>query len=221
MRQKVKTGLDVAMTFLLLIEMGYHMTGEEIHKWLGIILSALFIIHHILNWKWYKSLLRGKYTPARIFRTAVNLLLTIAMAGMVISGMMMARDIFVFIPLRANHFARLLHMASTAWGYVLMSLHIGLHWNMAVGKLKKRSNLTKPFSWAVRGFVIVAAAYGMYAFVRRDLGKHMFLLVQYAFFDFGEPWGLFFLDYFSILVLCAAVSYYLLQWLSLWKTRSV
>lgn len=59
MKLKIKTGLDIGMTAMLLLQMGYHMTSESNHKWFGIVLSVLFILHHILNWRWYKAMFRG------------------------------------------------------------------------------------------------------------------------------------------------------------------
>lgn len=215
MKLKIKTGLDIAMTVMLLLQMGYHMTSERSHKWFGIVLSVLFILHHILNWKWYRAIFKGKYSPARFFRTAVNLCLTLSMLGMMASGIMLARDIFGFIPLRAGSFARLLHMSSTAWGFILSALHMGQHWNMAVRAAGKRVDIKKPVLWVMRGGVAIAAVYGLYAFVRRELGKHMFLTVQYAFFDFGEPFGRFLMDYTAVWILYAAVSYYLSKVLAL------
>mgnify|MGYP001081127686 FL=1 len=114
MRAKIKMGLDIVMTILLLLQMGYHMFEEGIHKWLGIILSVLFVVHHVLNWTWYRSIFKGKYSPARVFRTATNILLTLSMFGIMLSEMMLARDIFHFIPFKANSFARLLHMSATS-----------------------------------------------------------------------------------------------------------
>ena len=208
-KAKVKIGLDIVMTVLLIPQMGYHITGEQNHKWLGIILSALFILHHILNWKWYKYIFKGRYSAARIFQAMVNVFLTVSMLGMMLSGIMLARDIFRFLPLKADSFARFLHMACTAWGFVFIALHIGLHFNMVAGRLKKHEKLGKPFIWMMRCIVLGISLYGVYAFVRRGLIKRMFLTVQYAFFEFGESFMGFLLDYTAILILCAAASYYL------------
>lgn len=205
----MKISLDIVMTVLITPQMGYHITGEQNHKWLGIILFVLFILHHILNWKWYKSIFKGKYSAVMIFQTIVNVFLTVSMLGMMLSGIMLARDIFRFLPLRAGSFARLLHMACTAWGFVFMALHIGLHFNMVAGRLKKYKKLRKSSIWVMRCITLGILLYGVYAFVRRELVKRMFLTVQYAFFEFGEFFMGFLLDYIAILILCATISYYL------------
>lgn len=53
------------------------------------------------------------------------------------------------------------------------------------------------------------AAYGAYAFVKRDFGSYMLLRVHFVFFDFDEPLALFLLDYVAILELFVCVGYYL------------
>ena len=124
-----------------------------------------------------------------------------------------------FLPLKANSFARLLHMACTAWGFVLMALHIGLHSNMATGRVKKHKKLGKPVIWIIRCIILGSSFYGAYAFVIRELGKRMFLIVQYAFFEFGESFIGFLLDYIAILILGAAISCYLVKMMALLKIK--
>lgn len=65
----LKIATDVIMTVLFLCMMAYHITGNKLHEWLGIILFALFILHHILNMKWYKGIFKGKYSAVRILST--------------------------------------------------------------------------------------------------------------------------------------------------------
>lgn len=92
--------IDIIMTALFLVLMAYHITGNWMHEWLGILLIFLFIIHHILNWKWYSSLFKGRYTIFRSLMTVVNILLFFAMAGMVVSGILLSREVFGFLNLR-------------------------------------------------------------------------------------------------------------------------
>lgn len=46
--------------------MGYQFWGETAHKWIGAGMFFLFIAHHILNFSWYRSILKGTYTAVRI-----------------------------------------------------------------------------------------------------------------------------------------------------------
>ena len=47
----------------------------------------------------------------------------------------------------------------------------------------------------------LVCAYGIYAFVKRQLLSYMFLQIMFAFFDFNEARLFFFLDYLSIMIL--------------------
>ena len=64
-----KIGIDVLMTLGLLFLMGYQFWGDVAHEWAGAVMFLLFILHHILNAGWYKSLFfRGKRRPSVCFR---------------------------------------------------------------------------------------------------------------------------------------------------------
>lgn len=207
-KQILKIIIDIAMTVLFLALMAYHITGESLHEWLGISLFILFIMHHILNWNWYKGLLRGRYSASRILITIVNFLLFASMIGMMISGILLSREVFGFLNLRAGMFGRRLHMISTAWGFCLMAVHVGLHWGMVVGMAKKLPVRGKRAGAAARMTAGALALYGIYAFASRQIGERMFLLMEYAFFDYDEPAVFFFWDYVCIMILFAALSYY-------------
>ena len=91
-----------------------------------------------MNVNWYKSLFKGKYMPVRIFQLIVDILVFLAMIGLMVSGIMLSRHVFSFLHMRGHmSFARLLHMAASHWGFVLMALHLGLHWGMFLGMAKK------------------------------------------------------------------------------------
>ena len=66
----VKKTADVCMTVLLLCLMAYQVTGETLHEWFGIGMTALLIVHHILNIRWYSALFKGKYGASRTVSAA-------------------------------------------------------------------------------------------------------------------------------------------------------
>ena len=51
--------VDAAMTVLLLCLMSCQVTGEALHEWIGMGMTALVIFHRLLNRKWYGALLNG------------------------------------------------------------------------------------------------------------------------------------------------------------------
>ena len=213
----VKMAIDILMTVILLFLMGFQFWGDAAHEWAGAGMFVLFIIHHILNRGWYRALFKGKYSPARIFQVVINLLLFLTMIGQMISGIMLSRHVFAFLPIDGGmSFARLLHMVAAYWGFVLMALHLGLHWNMVLGRLGRglriiQSSWIKNITATIVGIII--AFYGIYVFVRRDLLTYMFLRTQFVFMDFGESVFLFYLDYLAMMGCFIFIAHYLSKWL--------
>lgn len=91
-------------------------------------------------------------------------------------------------------------MISAYWGFVLMSVHLGFHWSMMTGMLKKffpKSSSAR--KWAGRILALLMAGYGIYAFAKRDIGDYMMLRSHFVFFDYDEPLIFFYLDYIAIM----------------------
>lgn len=206
-----KICVDIGMTIALLFLMTYELIGQAAHEWLGIGIFVLFILHHILNRKWSGSLLKGKYTPLRIWQTTLVLLVLAAMIGSMVSGVILSRHALSFLPIKGGRsFARSLHMLASYWGFVLMSLHLGLHWRMMMGmagKMMKKPSAVR--TWTLRILALAIAAYGVYAFIKRDIGSYMLLKIQFVFFDFEEPLIVFLLDYMAIMGLFVFIGHYL------------
>ena len=122
-KARIKIITDALMTFALLFLMGYQFWGDIAHEWVGAGMFILFIAHHILNKGWYRSLFKGKYTPARIFQLIVDILVFLAMVGLMVSGVILSNHVFAFLNIRGGMaFARVLHMSASYWGFVLMAV---------------------------------------------------------------------------------------------------
>ena len=127
----------------------------------------------------------------------------VAMLGLMASGIMLSNHVFAFLDIHGGmSFARLLHMAASHWGFVLMSLHLGLHWGMFTALARKALHLKDPSR--ARKFLLpilaaAIAAYGLFAFIQRDLLTYMLVRTQFAFLDFSEPPILFYLDYLAMM----------------------
>lgn len=209
-KQIIKIITDILMTAILLLLMAYSLVGDTAHEWLGIGMFVLFILHHILNNKWSRSLLKGRYTPYRVLQTLLVVLALASMIGSMVSGIILSRHAFSFLPITSGHsWARTLHMLSAYWGFVFISLHIGLHWSVMMGMARKMFKKVSAIrSWTFRAAGILIAVYGIYAFVKRDIGSYMFLKIQFVFFDFDESLVLFLLDYIAVMGLFVFAGHY-------------
>lgn len=207
-----KISIDVIMTILLVLLMGRQLTGDSLHEWLGAGIFTLWILHHILNRSWYKHLFKGKYTPMRILQTVTNVAVFISMLGIMVSGIILSREVFAFLPISGGiAMARTLHMLGAFWGFVLMSLHLGLHWNMVLAMIRKMTGGTdsKLRQFLARFLAIFIAGYGLYAFLKNQFSAYMFLTSSFVFFDFERPVPLFFTEYIAIMGLFTFLSYYI------------
>lgn len=208
MKAKIKIVIDAGMIILVLLQMAYHLIGDSLHGWGGMILFILITLHNIVDRKWYSGLCKGKYTPVRFFHTVINLLLLVSFLGLATSAVFLSTTLSTFFHLKATLIGRRMHMFFTIWSFVLMSIHVGLHWNMAVSAVKKRMKNSKHLYWTIaRITVLPVAVYGLYALISRELLQRMFLMSEYALFDYGESILVCFIDYASILCLFAWFTY--------------
>lgn len=206
----LKIVVDIGMTVMLLFLMAYELIGEAAHELLGIGMFVLFTIHHILNRKWSRCVFKGKYTLFRIWQTILVIGILITMAGSMYGGVILSKHVLSFLPIKGGGaFAREIHMVSAYCGFVLMSLHLGIHWGMMIGMARRIvKELPIAGRWMIRGIAALVAGYGVYAFIRREIGHYMFLQNQYVFFDFEEPLIFFLADYITVIALFVWVSYY-------------
>ena len=204
----LKLVTDALMTVGLLLLMSYSLLGEAAHEWVGLGMFALFVLHHGLDLKWTKSLGRGRYTPFRIFQTVLAALVLIAMLGSMLSGIVLSRYALKLDIRGLSGEARTVHMLCAYWGFAFMGMHLGAHWAAIMGmagKLIKK----KPPRWLLRTLAGVLAAYGLYAFWRRDFENYMLLRYHFVFFDWEEGLLRFLLDYIAILALFVIIGHYL------------
>ena len=226
----IKIIIDGLMTLTLLFLMGYPLWGDIAHEWVGTLMMLLFIAHHLLNRHWYSNLFKGRFTCMRIFQIVVNMLLLITMLLQMYSGIAMSRHIFAFLPIQGGMaLARRLHILGAYWGFILMSIHLGLHWNMVLGMAKRIVGKTNPAKFVRTSLFILSiliADYGVFVFIDRNFLTYMFLRSEFVFLDYGEPLWSFYLDYISLMGLWIFLSHYLLKWLkkkeknnAIYKTR--
>lgn len=211
----LKICVDAAMTACLLLLMAYELIGKAAHEWIGMGMLVLLVLHHILNRKWSGNILKGRYTALRIIQTALVAAILFCMFGSMASGIVLPEAVFAFLKIREGQsWARTVHMLSSYWGFVLMSLHLGFHWGMMLQMAKKQLGpALRRRTWLARLAAAAIAAYGIFAFVRRELGSYLFLRNEFAFFDFDEPLLLFFLDYAAITGSFVFVGHYLTAFL--------
>ena len=182
--KKVRLIIDILMYCLFILVMGPHITENFLHEIIGTIISVLFIIHTTLNIKFYKILFKGKYNKKRIILTLVDILLLVCMIGMIISSLIISNNVFKFLNIETTMFGKKIHMLSNSWGFILMSLHVGLHIEPLIKKIKNKILYVPLF---------IIYIYGIYSFIKLDFINDMFLLSHFKMFNFNEHFIIYYL----------------------------
>ena len=118
------------------------------------------------------------------------------MIGMMISAINISSDVFTFLNIPTTIFGRQLHMLSTSWAFVIMSIHLGLHLGVFINKLnKKMKNSVLEYVYYL--ILILIVIYGVYSFKKLNFISDMFLFNAFKFYDFNESPIIFYLHVIS------------------------
>ena len=179
----IKRIVDAVMTVLLLLLMAYQVTGEMAHEWIGMGMTALVIIHQILNRKWYGALFKGKYNPYRTVTAVLNILLLLSFALTAFCGMSMSGYAVPFLyGMAPVSFVRRMHLSMSHWSFVLMGLHLGMHIPaMTAGlKLNDRTKIILTCIFTCTGGI------GLWLFLQNGMPDYLFFRVPFAFLDYEK-----------------------------------
>ena len=197
---RIRLPLDIMMTLVSIVLMGgnFLFPAEIVHEILGVGLFVLWSVHIFLNLRWYGGIFKGKYNPYRVMQTVINCCILICTIFLMISGIILSNQLFTFLNIQSGlGFARIVHLLSSHWYYLFMSLHIGLH----MGRLLQ--NVAAKI--LPRILLVLVCAYGLYAFIARGVWKYLVLKQQFFFFDLERGYILFAMDYISIIILFATI----------------
>ena len=199
----VKRVVDVALTVVLLLLMAFQVTEQLAHEWLGITMFVLTIVHQILNRRFYASIFKGRYSPLRVFQLTVNILLLLSFLCTALSGMMMSRYATPFLNgILPSSVIRQGHLAMSHWSFVLMGLHLGLHFGIMTAKTR-----SKAARIVLGGMMTGVSVYGFYLFFRSDILNYMLFKNPFAFLDYSKAWWLVLIENLAMLLAWAFAAY--------------
>lgn len=208
----IKIFVDICMSALFLLLISYHLLDDAPHEWIGAAVFLLFSAHNILNYRWYKNLFKGKYTAVRLMQTETNLLLWVTMLGCIVSSLCISGHVFAFLDLDAARMGRSLHLVATVWAFILVSIHLGLHWQMFIGMSKKvfkvQGNAAVIFRWTARVIVLAISASALYIFITRKMWEEMFFLTEFKWFDYEKTLLVYLLENVCLMTMFGAVGHY-------------
>lgn len=208
----MKICVDVVMYLLFLLLMGQYLLRAAPHEWLGITAGVFFILHNVLHYKWYKAIFKGRYNAIRIVHTVVNILLLLAVFGCILSGVFASQYIFSVGNGSTIELGRFLHLVTTAWAFILMSVHLGLHWTKFMGMAKKIPMNPKVKTALCRFFQVLVLAlciYGVYLFIDRRFWEELFHLIDYQKeYDDSKTFSVYLIESTIFSAFFVAITYY-------------
>ncbi|MEV5030240.1 DUF4405 domain-containing protein [Paenibacillus sp. LPE1-1-1.1] len=218
----IRLFIDVTMTVLMLVAMAYQMTGILIHEVVGVILLVLFIAHNILNRRWYKTLLKGKFDLRRILSIMVNLLFLVSMAAVLISSIPISREVLTFIPIKNDTIFMQIHVMTSYWGFIIMAVHIGMSWGTIINAMRRMTGITG--SSTVRTFLLRILAvfivvFGVQTSFERNLGTKLVVYDPFGSFGFDDSAIIFIMDYLSIKGIYICGTHYAVKFIQKQKQR--
>ena len=192
----IRLFVDASMTVLLILLMSYQVTGEAFHEWVGISMTVVLIVHHILNIKWYSVLFKGKYNAYRVITTVVNTLLLASIVFTALGGMSMSNYAVPFMNgIFDLVFAKTTHLALSYWSFILMGLHLGLHLPAMTAKIKPDKTLRIILTTV---FALIAV-FGLFLFFKNGIHRYISFSTHFAVFDYDKAPVLVFIENLAVM----------------------
>lgn len=206
----VRLVVDVLLAAVFVALMATATVQEFAHEWLGISAFVLFVVHQVLNRRWWAGLLRGRYTPLRAVGTAVNLGLLVCLVGLMASSLVLSEHAFGWLPaLPGAAWARVAHLLCSYWGFVLAFAHAGLcmrrylaprprRGHAGAGRTAPGGQAVRPAGagrWVARLCAVAAVLAGAWSFAQLNMGTYLTLQSQFLFADPSVPLALTLAEY--------------------------
>ncbi|MEH7012295.1 DUF4405 domain-containing protein [Neobacillus niacini] len=219
----IRLVIDLSMTVLMLVAIAYQITGNTTHELVGVILFLLFIVHNILNRRWFKTIFKGKHNVRRILSIVVNLLFLVSMAVVMISSVPISRDIFAFIPINNDMILLQIHVMTSYWGFIFMAVHIGMSWGTIINAVRKMTGITSTSrirTIAMRVIAVLIVVYGVQTSFERDMLSRLTIYNPFG-WSYDESIMGFLIDYLSVMGIYISGTQYVLKFVQkLDKTRA-
>ncbi|HZG85532.1 DUF4405 domain-containing protein [Paenibacillus sp.] len=218
-----KLVIDVVMTVLMLIAMAYQITENRIHEFVGVSVFVLFIAHNFLNRYWYRAILKGKLNPRRILQIGLNLLFLLAMAVMIICGILISSDVFPFLAVDNDMIFRQIHVQTAYWGFIIMAIHIGFSWGIIIHSIRRMTGITGTNRFrtiALRILSVFIVIYGVRSSIEREMGAKLMVYDPFYWFD-DDTMIRFLIDHLSIMGIYICGTHYALKFFQKQEQRAV
>lgn len=210
----VRTILNLFMVTFFLVIMNYRFIGNTPHEIGGVVLALCILFHNGLNWHWYKSFFKGKQNLHRLLSVIINWFLFLSIVILLITGLLISQTIASALTIRGGSALWIydLHQGSAYASFILIGIHLGLHWNVLIIRckqwfgVKKQQFVYKLIYHIISVYVI---GYGIFASFENHIASHLLMEHIMSWNQMPSFWN-FFLDYFGILGSYVGSTFYLM-----------
>lgn len=177
-----KWAADGLMVVGILLAMANRLTGNQAHELLGTCLVPLFIGHTILNRRWYATIPQRWGSTRGKVDVCLTTLLLLALGALVGSSLMISRSLHGFLGIEGSLALRQVHTTAAYWFFILMSMHLGMHWSRVMTVFTGARMLSSRPSVRLLVRMVLPIGiflYGVRAAFERDVCSKLFM--RYAF----------------------------------------
>ena len=212
----MRLALDFIAVGLLLAALAYWWLDNRTHEIIGTAMFLLVIVHNVFNRWWYGTIRKGHRAPRGLMTTVLNLSLLAVMLTLLVTSLMISRDVFGFLALDGGFTVREIHKLASYWAMIIVSIHLGLHWSMVMGAVRGALGVAKGNrgrTLALRMIAAAIVAYGVDSSFEMTIGSKLVLHPTLDMWDFGESTMGFFAHYAAIVGLYAVLAHYAVTWM--------
>jgi amino acid permease len=208
---RIRLLLDFLAVALIIACLAYWWLDNLSHELFGTALLVLVIVHNVFNRRWYGTVTKRRMDATRIVNLVTIFCLAIGMTVMLMTSLLVSRDLFPFTALSGAFAVREIHMFAGYWVLLIIAIHLGTRWEVVMNAVRTTFGIKTPNAiraWSARVVVLVVAAWGIQSFSEVAFGSKLMLTYSLDMWDFNESTLGFFLNYGSIVGLFAAVTHY-------------
>ena len=208
---RVRLLLDFLGVALIIACLAYWWLDNLTHELFGIALFVLVIVHNVFNRRWYGGVTKRRMDATRVVNLVTIVCLAIGMLVMLVTSLLVSRDLFPFTALSGAFSVREIHMFAGYWVLLIIAVHLGTRWEVVMNVFRATLGLQTPNvvrAWSAKILALVVSAWGVKSFSEMAFGAKLMLTYSLDMWDFNESTLGFFLNYGSIVGLFAAVTHY-------------
>jgi hypothetical protein len=210
---RVRLLLDFLAVALIIACLAYWWLDNRSHELFGTALFALVIAHNVFTRRWYGGVAKRRMGLTRTVNLVTIFCLAIGMTAMLVTSLLISRDLYPFTSLSGAFAVREIHMFAGYWVLLIIAIHLGTRWIFVMNTMRSTTRLSLPNTLRTIVLRIAALAiviWGVKSSFEMAFGSKLMLTYSLDMWDFSENTLGFFIGYASIVGLYAAITHYTL-----------